>query len=119
MQAANNEVVVWGTGEEARDLLYVEDFLSFVDAAIETQTSSYELVNVGQGSGVKIKDLVQKIIDASEKDLKIVHDLSKPSVPTSLYLDCTRAKSIFGWEPKNTLEEGIGKTIAWYRQNVL
>ena len=119
MQAANNEVVVWGTGEEARDLLYVEDFLSFVDAAIETQASSYELVNVGQGSGVKIKDLVQKIIDASEKDLKIVHDLSKPSVPTSLYLDCSRAKSIFGWEPKNTLEEGISKTIAWYRQNVL
>lgn len=119
MQAKDDEVVVWGTGEEARDLLYVEDFLDFVDTAIKKQSSPYELVNIGLGEGVKIKDLVKKIIDASKKDLKITHDLSKPTVPTSLYLDCSRAQSIFGWKPLHTLDEGIVKTISWYEEKIL
>jgi nucleoside-diphosphate-sugar epimerase len=118
MQAKDQDVVVWGTGEEKRDLLYVEDFLNFIDLAIEKQNTPYELVNVGLGRGIKIKDLVQKIIDASKKDLKIVHDLSKPTVPTSLFLNCEKAKSVFGWEPRHTLEEGIEKTIDWYSKNV-
>ena len=67
--------------------------------------------------GIKIKDLVSKIIQHSERDLKIVHDLSKPTVPTSLFLDCSKAKELLGWEPKHTLDEGIIKTLEWYKEN--
>ena len=95
MTSENGKVNVWGTGEEARDLLYIEDLIDFIDLAIN------------------------KIIDCSGKDLEMVHDLSKPTIPTSLFLDCTRANKILGWSPKHTLEEGIKKTLNWYRNNLI
>jgi nucleoside-diphosphate-sugar epimerase len=118
MTSSDGTVQVWGTGEESRDLLYVEDLVKFIDAAIEKQTSNYELFNVGLGQGVKIKDLVKKIVDASGRSLEIVHDISKPTVPTSLFLDCAKAKNLLGWSPSYTLDEGIMATIEWYRKNI-
>jgi len=119
MTSQNGEINVWGTGEEKRDLLYVEDLVDFIDTAINKQESQYELFNVGLGEGIKIKDLVKKIIKYSGKKIKIKHDLTKPTVPTSLYLDCSKVKNIFGWEPKYSLDEGIIETLNWYKNNIL
>lgn len=115
---STDEVVVWGTGEERRDLLYVEDLVEFVEKAINLQTEKFELVNVGLGEGIKIIDLVKKIINVANKDIIIKHDLSKPTVPTSLFLDCTKAKEKFGWDPRHSLEAGLAKTIEWYKENI-
>ena len=98
--------------------IYVEDLVDFIDIAINKQTTPYELLIVGLGEGIKIKDLVQKIITHSERDLEIVHDLSKPTVPTSLFLDCSLVKEKLDWEPKHTLDEGIIKTLNWYKNNI-
>ena len=118
MESKDGKVNVWGTGEEKRDLLYVEDLVDFIDTALNNQSSPYELFNVGLGEGIKIKDLVSKIIFHSGKKLKMVHDLSKPTVPTSLFLDCSKAKELLNWEPKHTLDEGIHKTLNWYVNNL-
>jgi nucleoside-diphosphate-sugar epimerase len=117
MTSKTGKVVVWGTGEESRDLLYVEDLMNFIDLAIKNQNSSFELFNVGLGKPIKIKDLVKKVVECSGKDLKIENDLSKPSVPTSLFLDCTYANEKLGWKPKHTLEQGLQKAIGWYKEN--
>ena len=53
------------------------------------------------------------------KDVGIENDLSKPSIKTKLFLDTTKAKEILGWTPEVSLDEGIRKTIAWYRENIL
>jgi len=109
-------VTVWGAGEEKRDLLYVEDLMSFIDCAIQKQTSYYDIFNVGLGQFIRIKDLVQKIASKGIINLKVRHDLSKPSIETSICLDCSKAKEILGWQPKHTLDEGIVKTIDWYKK---
>jgi len=119
MTSQNGEVKVWGTGEEARDLLYIKDLIDFIDISLNQQTTYYELVNVGLGQGIKVKDLVQKIIIHSDRDLTISYDLSKPSLPTSLFLDCSKVKKIFNWEPKYTLDEGIIETLNWYKNNII
>lgn len=119
MTSADGKVNVWGAGEEARDLLYVEDLVNFVDMAINKQTEDFELFNVGLGSAVKIKDLVYKIIEYSGRDLEVIHDLSKPTIPTSLFLDCTRVKEKIGWSPRYSLEQGIKKTLMWYKENII
>ena len=108
---------VWGTGEGARDLLYIDDLVAFVDAAIERQEAPYELFNVGLGKATKIIDLINKIIEHSGKQLTIKHDLSKPTIPTSLFLDCTKAKELLNWQPKVDIDEGIKKTLKWYKEN--
>lgn len=118
MKNENGIISVWGTGEEKRDLLYIEDLISFIDLALLNQESYYKLYNVGLGKGIKIKNLVKKVIECSGKDLKIEHDLTKPSVPTSLFLNCDRAKEELGWEPKHTLEQGLQKTLRWYEENI-
>ena len=117
MTNENGVISVWGTGEEKRDLLYIEDLIEFIDLALSKQKNNYELYNVGIGEGIKIKDLVKKVIKVSGRELTMEHDLSKPTVPTSLFLDCSKAKKDLGWSPRHSLEEGLQKTIKWFREN--
>jgi nucleoside-diphosphate-sugar epimerase len=119
MTNTDGKIVVWGPGTEKRDLLYVDDLVKFVELAIEKQQTNYELVNVGYGKAITIKDLVYKIIECSGKKIAVEHDLSQPHIPTSLSLDISLAKKLFGWQPDTSLEEGIRKTMAWYRANIL
>lgn len=118
VMTANQIVSVWGAGEEERDLLYVDDLVHFVESAIEKQPEKYRLYNCGHGQSIAIKDLVQKIVLHSGKKLKIEHDLSQPSIKTSLFLDCSLAKKELGWNVKTDLDTGIKKTLAWWKENI-
>jgi nucleoside-diphosphate-sugar epimerase len=113
-----SSIQVWGTGDEERDLLYVEDLTSFVEKAIKRQDKSFSLLNCGYGTAISIKALVQKIIKLSGKDLSVEHDLSQPTIKTSLSLNCEKAKEDIGWEPSISLDEGIEKTITWWNKNI-
>jgi len=119
VMAATDKVSVWGTGEEARDFLHIDNFCSFVEAVIEKQPTKYALYNVGSGVAVKINELVQAIINHSGKQLTIEHDLARPTIPTSLYLSTEKAKAELGWEPQVGMFEGIQRTLDWYRANVV
>jgi GDP-L-fucose synthase len=110
-------LTVWGPGTAGRDLLYVSDLVDFVEAVLQRQQTPFEIFNVGSRQTIQVKDLVGKIVQHSGKDLKIAHDLTQPTVQTSLCLDCTKARQQIGWEPKVSLDEGIQKTLAWYRKN--
>lgn len=112
-----DSVRVWGTGEEKRDLIHVSDLVRFVGMALERQTDQYALYNVGSGSCVAIIDLVKKIIAASGRQLKMEHDLSRPTIRTALALDIAKAEKEIGWAPQLSLDQGIIDTIAWYRDH--
>ena len=113
-----DEIVVWGDGSTERDLLYVSDVVDFIDKAINKQKNTYELFNVGYGKSISVKDIVNKIIEKSGKKLSITHDLTKPSINTKLALNSQKAKTVLGWRPKVSIEEGIEKTIDWYNNNI-
>jgi len=117
MTNQDGKIVVWGSGEEERDLLYVSDLVDFVDLAINEQENKFELFNVGYGSSISVADLVKKIISHSGKDVKIEYDLTKPTIKTKLCLDISKAKNSLGWAPKVSLDGGIEKTINWYQAN--
>lgn len=111
------EVVVWGEGTEKRDFLHVEDFVDFVMMSVKNQKDNYLFLNVGSGVATSIGALVKKVVDISGKDLKITYDPTKPTIKTSLCLDSTKAFEKIGWKPKVSLEEGILKTINWYKES--
>ena len=119
VMTANEKIVVWGTGEEKRDLLHVEDLVRFVEFSLSKQTTPYELLNCGLGKAISIRKLVEMMVKISGKSLEIEHDLSKPTIKTSLFLDCNKAKHQLGWEPIIDLEEGIRRTLEWYQNNIL
>ncbi len=118
MTNQDGKIMVWGSGEEERDLLYVSDLADFVGLAIAKQENKFELYNVGYGSSIPVAELVKKIISHSGKDVKIEYDLTKPTIKTKLCLDITKAKNSLGWAPKVSLDEGIEKTIDWYKANL-
>jgi GDP-L-fucose synthase len=118
VMSAKDKVSVWGTGEEERDLLHVDDLINFIDLALEKQPEKYRLYNCGYGQAITIKNLVNTIVNLSGKNLQIEHDLTQPTIKTSLYLDCTLAKTELGWAPKTSLENGIKQTLAWWTENI-
>lgn len=115
----NDKIIVWGTGEEERDLLYISNLVDFINLAIMKQKNKFEIYNVGCGYSISVSDLVKKIIEKSGKNLNIEYDLSKPTIKTKLCLDITKAEKSLGWKPKIDLDEGIQKTMDWYKSNIL
>jgi GDP-L-fucose synthase len=118
VMSAKDKVSVWGTGEEERDLLHVDDLINFIDLALEKQPEKYRLYNCGYGQAITIKNLVNTIVKLSGKNLTVEHDLSQPTIKTSLFLDCGLAGSELGWVPKTKLEDGITQTLAWWKENI-
>jgi len=119
VDAAKNkqdEVVVWGTGKASREFLYVEDAAEAIILATEKYNKP-EPVNVGSGKEITICNLVNLIAELTEYKGKIVWDNSKPDGQPRRRLDTTKAKKEFGFEAKTDFEEGLRRTIEWYKQN--
>jgi GDP-L-fucose synthase len=110
------EVVVWGDGSPTREFLYVEDAAEGILLAAEHYDSS-EPVNLGSGQEISIKDLVELIAEKTGYTGSIVWDTTKPNGQPRRALDTSKAKDRFGFEARTTFEEGLEKTVAWYRAN--
>jgi len=108
-----NEVVVWGTGKPSREFLYVEDAADGILMATEKYEKA-DPVNLGTGSEITIKELVNLIVGLTEYEGKIFWDASKPDGQPRRCLETSKAKEEFGFEAKTNLEEGLRKTIEWY-----
>ena len=117
MTSKDGKLVVWGDGSEARDLVYVDDLVRFVELAMRKQAEPYEMVHVSAGRAIPVRDLVTRIAEASGKPLSIEYDLDKPTIKTSFSLDNRRARERFGWQPEVTFEEGVRRTVAWWRRS--
>lgn len=115
---ALNKIIVWGTGKEERDLLHVRDLCEFVDKTLLNQKSKHRVYNCGLGEKISIRKLVELIIEKSKKNIQIEHDISQPSIKTSLFLDNSLATEELNWQPKTSLEQGVSETIIWWKNNI-
>jgi GDP-L-fucose synthase len=109
------EIVVWGSGRATREFIYVEDAAEAIVLATESYNKS-EPVNIGAGSEISIKDLVELITELTEFQGRIIWDKDKPDGQPRRMLDTTRAFQEFGFMAKTTLRDGLKKTIDWYRE---
>lgn len=113
-----DEVVVWGTGKATREFLYVEDCAEGIVLATERYNGP-EPVNLGAGFEISIKNLVYKIAELAGFKGKIVWDTSKPDGQPRRMLDTGRAEKYFGFKAKTNFDEGLKKTIKWYKEDIL
>ena len=112
--AAGKPPIVYGDGMQTRDMVYVRDVVEAIEKAIETQYVD-EVYNIGSGKPVKIKDLINLILELTNKrGLKLVHAPPRPGDVRHSYADISKAKKMLGFKPKTSLREGLAKTIEWY-----
>ncbi len=112
------EIVVWGDGTPTREFLYVADAAEGIVLAME-RYDKIDPVNLGSGTEISIKDLVALITSLTEFEGRVVWDTTKPNGQPRRQLDTTRAEREFGFKAKMPLEEGLRKTIDWYKQTQL
>lgn len=108
---------VWGTGEDVRDLIYVDDFIEGLILAFKKDEPYYE-VNICQGTGVSVKEVLKTIIEVDGfTDADVRFDPSKPQMVPKVLIDASKAKRDLGFEPNVDLREGIRRTLAWFRED--
>ena len=108
-------IVCWGTGRASREFLYVDDAAEGVVRAAE-QMEEPQPINLGTGREISIRDLVELISRLTGFRGEVVWDASKPDGQPRRCLDTSRATRLLGWKAETGLEEGLRRTIAWYRQ---
>jgi GDP-L-fucose synthase len=112
----DKELPVWGDGSPTREFLYVEDAADGIITAAEKYNGS-EPVNLGSGYEISIKDLAEMIVRMTGFEGKLVWQTDKPNGQPRRGLDVSRAKEYFGWSAQVPFEEGMRRTIDWYKAN--
>ena len=114
VERGDRTLEVWGSGTATREFLYAEDAAEALIRALEKLEGS-EPVNVGAGQEISIKELAQKIAALSGFRGDLVWDPTKPDGQPRRSLDTSRAERLLGWRASTPLEEGLRRTIEWYR----
>ncbi len=111
-------ISLWGDGTPTRDFLYVDDAAQGIILAAEKYNSSKPL-NLGSGEEISIKLLAEKIMKLMNTDLEIIWETDKPNGQPRRCVSIEKARKEISFEPKITLDEGLQKTIDWYRSSIL
>ena len=109
-------VEVWGTGSASREFLYVDDAARGIILATEHYNKP-DPVNLGSGTEITIRDLVDLIQELTGFTGEIHWDTSKPDGQPKRSLDVSRAKKEFGFEAQMPFRKGLEKTIEWYQEH--
>jgi GDP-L-fucose synthase len=110
-----NPLEVWGTGEDIRDLIYVDDFIEGLLAAFAT-TQPHLAINICSGTGRSVRQILQKILVADGYDnADVRYDPARPSTIPVRLMDNSAARRQLGFEARTSLDEGLRRTIQWYR----
>lgn len=108
-------VEVWGTGKPKREFLYNEDLADAVFYLMQNYNER-EFINVGVGDDISIKDLAILVKKLTGYKGKIVFNTEKPDGMMRKVMDVKRLNKL-GWKPKTSFEEGLKKTIEWYKDS--
>ncbi len=107
------EIVLWGDGSPTREFLYVEDAAEGILLAAERYQGD-QPINLGTGEEISIRELAQMIASEVGFTGDMVWDATKPNGQPRRCLDVSRAKTLFGFQAKHRLLEGIPKTVSWF-----
>jgi len=114
MHESPERIVLFGDGSPTREFLYVDDAVEGIALAAERYDGA-EPVNLGSGTEIAIRDLVELVSELTGFEGEIVWDVTKPNGQPRRNLDVTRAEKLFGFRASTPFREGLERTVAWYR----
>lgn len=109
-------VEVWGSGKPYREFLYIED-LAEACCFLMQNYDDEEIINIGKGEDISIKELAELIQDVVGYEGKIIFDSSKPDGTPKKLTDVTKLNGL-GWKSNTSLRTGLEKTYDWYVKNI-
>ena len=110
-----NKLIVWGTGKPRREFLHVDDLASACLLLLEKYDSP-EIINIGCGEDITIRELAELICDVVGFNGELVWDAAKPDGTPRKLLDITKIRAL-SWQPTIPLRQGIAQTYEWFLAN--
>jgi nucleoside-diphosphate-sugar epimerase len=121
LQALNGDKIMLGSLEPTRDFTYVEDTVSGLIEVAKSPNSMGEVINMGCGQEISIGELAQVILSIMGKEAEILEEERRVRPEKSeverLMCDNSKAKELLNWEPQISLNEGLRRTIDWFKEH--
>jgi dTDP-glucose 4,6-dehydratase len=117
---AGEPLTVHGDGTASRDWLYVEDDAEAIQAVIEADLAAIagEVINVATGRDASVSEIADLVLELCGKPATLKeHVEERPGQVTRHIGSTERAERLLGWTARTSLEEGLSRTVAWYREN--
>ena len=113
--AEGKPITVFGDGRQERDFTYIDDIAGGTVAALKPL--GHEIINLGGDRPVVLADVIAMIEECLEKKARIEYAPMHPADVRATWADIRRAQELLGWRPRVSIEEGIKRTVDWYREN--
>jgi GDP-L-fucose synthase len=106
---------VWGDGRDIKDFLYIDDFIDGMLLAFE-KSNVFQALNIASGVPISIREVIASILKAADyPNAEIEYDDSMPTMIPKRLIDISKAKNMLHWSPRIEIDEGIRRTVNWYR----
>jgi GDP-L-fucose synthase len=108
-------IEVWGDGTDIKEFIYIQDFIDGLLLVME-KLERFQPINISAGHPCSVKDVVNIILKLDNyNDAEIHFDAAKPTMIPKRMIDASLARDLLGFQAKTSLEEGLKKTIGWYK----
>jgi len=113
----HDPIEVWGDGTAIKDLIFVDDLVGGMLLAME-RINTFMPLNMGSGEQTSIREIIETIVRVDNyNNARIVFDPSKPTMLPKMLIDISEAKKVLHFKTTTSIEDGVRKTVKWYRQN--
>lgn len=113
----NEKMSVWGSGEQGRAFIHVNDIVEALVLALEKGWGQ-GYIQIGPSHCTSIKEIAEKIVEISGKDMVPEYDRTKPEGDKARCADYSKAKRVLGWEPTISLEDGLRESYEWIEKQI-
>ena len=113
----NEKMSVWGSGEQGRAFIHVNDIVEALVLALEKGWGQ-GYIQIGPSHCTSIKEIAEKIVEISGKDMVPEYDTTKPEGDKARCADYSKAKRVLGWEPTVSLEDGLKESYEWIEKQI-
>lgn len=112
----NQNITIYGDGLQTRSFCYVDDLIDVLEKAMFSEGTKGEVINIGNPDERTIKEIAELIKEMTNSDSEIVFEKLPEDDPKKRQPDISKAQTLLSWEPKVTLEEGLSKTIEYFKE---
>ena len=114
----HDPMVIWGDGRDIKDFIYVEDLVDGMVCAMDA-IEGYDEVNLASGQGYCLRDILALLLELDGFDgARVTYDASKPTMIPKRLISPEKAKRLLGFEAGIPIDEGLRRTIGWYRSTL-